>query len=188
MKSLFQKLSITILLLVSPIFAAAQAQDSKIQMASLDHLTQKASRTVDVNIDERLMRLASRFLKGEGDEKQVKELLVGIKGVYVKSFEFETDNQYTAADVESIRSQLRGPSWTRLMNFTSKKDGNLEVYLLLNGEQVGGLTVLATDDREFTVVNIVGPVDLEKLTKLEGQFGIPDLEIEPAKTAKPKNQ
>jgi hypothetical protein len=186
MKSRFQKLSIALLLLVSPVLAAAQAQDSKIQMASLDHLAAKASQTVDVNIDGRLMRLASKLLKGEGDEKQVKELLVGIKGIYVKSFEFEADGQYSAADVESIRSQLRGPSWTRLMNFTSKKDGNLEVYLLLNGEQVGGLAVLSTDNREFTVVNIVGPVDLEKLTKLEGQFGIPELEIEPAKTAKPK--
>lgn len=188
MKSLFKKLSITILLLVSPVLAAAQAQDSKIQMASLDHLAAKASQTVDVNIDGRLMRLASKLLKDEGDEKQVKELLVGIKGIYVKRFEFENDGQYSTADVESIRSQLRGPSWTRLVNVTSKKDGNLEVYLLLNGEQVGGLAVLATDNREFTVVNIVGPVDLEKLTKLEGQFGIPDLEIEPAKTAKPKNE
>lgn len=188
MKSFFQKLSITILLLVSPIVAEAQAQDSKIQMASLDHLAAKASQTVDVNIDGRLMRLASKLFKDDGDEKQVKELLVGIKGIYVKRFEFEADGQYSTADVESIRSQLRAPSWARLMNFTSKKDGNIEVYLLLNGEQVGGLAVLATDDREFTVVNIVGPVDLEKLTKLEGQFGIPDLEIEPAKTAKPKNQ
>lgn len=188
MKSLFQKLSITILLLVSPLSASAQAQDSKIQMASLEHLVAKASQTVDVNIDGRLMQMAAKLLKNEGEEKQVKELLVGIKGIYVKSFEFETDNQYTAADVEAIRSQLRGPSWTRLVNFTSKKEGNLEVYLLLNGETIGGLAVLSTDEREFTVVNIVGPVDLEKLSKLEGQFGIPDLEIEPAKTAKPKNE
>lgn len=188
MKLLFQKLSLAIVFLVSPILAAAQAQDSKIQMASLDHLAAKASQTVDVNIDGRLMRLASKLLSDEGDEKQVKELLVGIKGIYVKSFEFENDGQYSTADVESIRSQLRGSSWTRLVNFTSKKDGNLEVYLLLNGEQVGGLAVLSTDDREFTVVNIVGPVDLEKLSKLEGQFGIPELDIEPAKPAKPKNE
>ena len=188
MNSLLQKLSITILLLVSPVFAAAQAQDSKVQMASLDHLAAKASQTVDVNIDERLMRIASKLLSDKGDEKQVKELLVGIKGIYVKSFEFENTGQYSTADVESIRTQLRGPSWTRLVNVTSKKDGNLEVYLLLNGEQVGGLAVLSTDDREFTVVNIVGPVDLEKLSKLEGQFGVPELGIEPAKTVKPKNQ
>lgn len=188
MKLLFQKLSITLLLLVSPVLAAAQAQDSKIQLASLDHLAAKASQTVDVNIDGRLLTLASKFLSNEGDEKHVKEVLVGIKGIYVKSFEFENDNQYSPADVESIRSQLRGPSWTRLVNFTSKKDGNLEVYLLLEGEKVGGLAVLSTDDREFTVVNIVGPVDLEKLSKLEGQFGVPELGLEPAKTAKPKNE
>lgn len=188
MKSLFQKLSIAVLLLVAPALAAAQTEASRIQMASLDHLAAKASQTVDVNIDGRLMRMASKLFKNDGDEKLVKDLLVGIKGIYVKSFEFENDNQYTAADVESIRSQLRGPSWSRLMNFTSKKEGNLEVYLLLNGETVGGLTVLSTDDREFTVVNIVGPVDLEKLSKLEGQFGIPELDIEPAKTVKPKNE
>ena len=31
------------------------------------------------------------------------------------------------------------------------------------------------EPREFTVVNIVGPVDLEKLAGLEGQFGIPHI-------------
>ena len=51
---------------------------------------------------------------------------------------------------------------------------------------MNGLAVIATDDREFTVVNIVGPVDLDKLAKLEGQFGVPDLGIEKTK-AKPKN-
>lgn len=182
MKSLFQKLPIAALLVMWPVLAA-QAQDSKIQMGGLDHLASRASRTVDVNIDERLMRMASRFLSDKDiDEKEVKQLVAGIKGIYVKSFEFENDAQYTAADVESIRSQLRAPSWTRLMNFTSKKDGNLEVYLLMNGEQIGGLAVLATDDRELTVVNIVGPVDLDKLSKIEGQFGVPELGIESGKS------
>lgn len=184
MKSLFQKLRLPLiaaLLAITPAFAA-HAQDSKIQTGSLDHLMPKASRTVDVNLDERLMRMASRFLSDkDADEKEVKQLVAGIKGIYVRSFEFETGGQYTTADVESIRTQLRGPLWTRLVNFTSKKDGNLEVYLLMNGEQIGGLAVLSTDDREFTVVNIVGPVDIEKLSKLEGQFGVPELGIESTK-------
>jgi hypothetical protein len=50
--------------------------------------------------------------------------------IYVKSFEFENDNEYSAADVDSIRLQLREPSWTRLVNVKSKKDGN-EVYVSL---------------------------------------------------------
>jgi hypothetical protein len=172
--------------LIASAAVAARAQDSKLQLSALDHLASKASESVDVNIDERLMRLASKvFSEKDADEREIKQLVAGIKGIYVKSFEFESDGQYSAADVESIRTQLRGPGWTRLVNVTSKKEGNVEVYLLMNGEQVGGLAVLSHDDRELTVVNIVGPVDLEKLAKLEGQFGVPDLGIE---TAKPKTK
>jgi len=173
------------LLLVFAPAVVAQTQDSRIQMAGLDHLTAKASQTVDVNIDARLMRIAAKVLdEKDEDERQVKKLVEGLKGIYVKSFQFETDGQYVAADVETIRTQLRGPGWTRLVNVTSKKEGMLEVYLLFNGDQVGGLAVLHTDDRELTVVNIVGPVDLDKLAKLEGQLGIPELGIESPKKSK----
>ena len=188
MKSLVQKLRLPLIaavLVLTPVLAA-QAQDARIQTANLDHLAAKASETVDVNIDGRLMSLASKLLSDKGDEKEVKEIIAGIKGIYVKSFEFEADGQYTAADIDSIRSQLRAPSWSRLINVKSKKEGGLEVYVYLTGEQIGGLAVIAFEDREFTVVNIVGPVDINKLAKLEGQFGVPDLGIE-SKQAKPKN-
>jgi hypothetical protein len=188
MKSVFQtKLGTLViaLLIIGSAAVAAKAQDSKLQLSSLDHLATKASESVDVNLDGRLMQLASKVLSGQdADEREVKKVIEGIKGIYVRSFEFENDGQYTSADVEVIRAQLRGPGWTRVVNITSKKEGNVEVYLLMNGEQVGGLAVLSTEDRELTVVNIVGPVDLEKLAKLEGQFGVPDLGIEGAKTKK----
>lgn len=177
---------IAFLLILAPALVA-NAQDSRIQMAGLDHLAAKASQTVDVNLDERLMRIAARVLSDKDeDEREVKKMVAGIKGIYVKSFEFDTEGQYAAADVETIRTQLRGPGWTRLVNVTSRKEGVLEVYLLFNGEQVGGLAVLHTDDKELTVVNIVGPVDLDKLAKLEGQLGVPELGIESPKT-KTKN-
>jgi len=178
------KLLLITLMILAPVFAA-KAQDSRLQMGSLDHLAARASQTVDVNIDERLMRVASRVLdEKDEDEKEVKKLVAGLKGIYVKSFEFETDGQYTPGDLEMIRTQLRGPGWTRLVNVTSKKEGMLEVYLLFNGDMVGGLAVLHTDDKELTVVNIVGPVDLDKLAKLEGQMGVPDLGIESPKKSK----
>jgi len=81
---------------------------------------------------------------------------------------------------------LRGPLWSRLVNVTSKKEGIVEVYLMLNGDQISGLAVLAFESKELTVVNIVGPVDLQKLSQLEGQFGVPELGIEAPKT-KTKN-
>ena len=179
--------SLIVLLLILAPALVANAQGSRIQMGSLDHLAAKASQTVDVNIDERLMRMVLKvFSDKDEDERQVKQVIAGLKGIYVKSFEFETAGQFAAADVETIRTQLRAPGWTRLVNVTSKKQGMLEVYLLLSGEQVGGLAVLHTDDRELTVVNIVGPVNLDKLAKLEGQLGVPELGIESPKN-KTKN-
>jgi hypothetical protein len=162
--------------------ATAGAQNPRIQTSQLDALAAKASQTVDVNIDERLMQLTARFLSSkDDDEAKVKELVNGLKGIYVKSFEFENEGQYTDADLEGIRSQLRNTAWNRIVNVNSKKEGRVEVYLMQTGDQISGLAVLATEPKEITVVNIIGPVDLEKLTQLEGQFGIPDLEIERSK-------
>jgi len=187
MKSLFHTKLLIVLLLVVTSALVTKAQDSRIQMSSLDHLAVKANQTVDVNVDERLMRMAAKlFSDQDADEREVKKLVAGLKGIYVKSFQFDASGQYTDADVESIRTQLRGPGWTRLVNVISKKDGNLEVYLLFHGETAGGLAVLHTDEKELTIVNIVGPVNLDKLAQLEGQFGIPELGIEPEKT-KTKN-
>jgi hypothetical protein len=195
MKTLFQtklgaSLITAILLGFGAIAAQAQTtpQTSRLELSSLDHLAAKASETVDVNIDERLMRLAAKaFSDKDADEREVRKLIDGVKGIYVKSFEFETDGQFTDADLNPIRTQVHGPGWTRVVNVTSKKEGSVEVYLLTNGDQIAGLAVLSSEDRELTVVNIVGPVDLEKLAKLEGQFGVPDLGIEKTKDKKNEN-
>jgi hypothetical protein len=56
-------------------------------------------------------------------------------------------------------------------------------------KQAIGLALIASEPREFTIVNIVGSIDLAKLHKLEGQFGVPKLELEPQKAVtadKPK--
>lgn len=164
--------------------AIASAQDPRVQTQSLDHLTGKASQTVNVNIDERLMQMTAKFFSStDPDEKKIKAIISGLKGIYVKVFEFERENEYSAADVESIRAQLRNPAWSQIVSITSKKDGSVEVYLMTINDKISGLAVLAVDPKELTVVNILGPVDLDKLSDLEGQFGVPVLDIEkPAKT------
>jgi len=191
MNSLFHtniRQPLIVLLLIVSSTLVANAQDSRIQTASLDHLAAKASESVDVSVDERLMKMAAKvFSDQDADERKIKKLVEGLKGIYVRSFEFDKSGQYTDADLESIRTQLRGPGWTRMVNVTSKKDGKLEVYLLFHGDMVNGLAVLHSDEKELTIVNIVGPVDLDKLAQLEGQFGVPELGIESQKP-KTKNE
>jgi Domain of unknown function (DUF4252) len=182
MKPIFPIIPRTILVVVLLIIGSAlqaRAQDGRLQLSGLDHLAAKASETANVNVDERMIIVVSKiFDESDPDQREVKKLLLGLKGVYVKSFEFDAAGDYTPADVEIVRSQLRGPSWTRLMDVHSKREGIVEVYVMLNGDQIGGLAVLTAEDKELTVINIVGPVDLSKLAKLEGHLGIPDLDIE----------
>jgi hypothetical protein len=187
MKTLFQtaiRRSLLAMLLLLFTAAIATAQDPRLQTQSLDYLTAKASQTVDVNIDERLMQMTAKFFSAtDPDERKIKEIISGLKGIYVKVFEFERENEYSAADVDSIRSQLRNTAWSKIVSINSKKDGSVEVYLMTANDRVTGLAVLAANPKDLTIVNIIGPVDLEKLSELEGQFGVPVLDIDrPAKT------
>jgi hypothetical protein len=183
MKQLFQttwKFAPVLLLLVTGSAMTARAQGARLQMDQLDFLANKASETVDVKLDERLMQTTARFFSGKDpDDAEIKEVLKGIKGIYVKSFTFEKEGEYSQVEVDSVMSQLRGGTWSKILTVKSKKDGeNVEVYLNMVGDQITGLAVLSVEPKEFTVVNIVGPINLEKLTKLEGQFGVPELGIE----------
>ena len=163
------------------IFCAAgssSAQDPRIQTSSLDSLAAKAEQTVDVSLDAGMMRLAAMvFDKKDPDEMRVKQLVEGLKGIYVRSFEFDKEGEYATSDLDSIRTQLRGSAWNRLVNVSSKKEGSVEIYLMSQGSQILGLAVLAYEPKEITVVNILGDIDLQKLSELEGNFGVPDLGI-----------
>jgi hypothetical protein len=191
MKTLFHMKHVRPWLLALCLAATVQSvrsQTPRLQLSSLDHLASKASETVDVNIDERLIQSAIKIFSNEDpDEREIKQLVSGLKGIYVRSFEFEHEGEYTSADLQAIRVQLQDPAWTKIVNVTSKKEGSIEVYLRMVDDKITGLTVLSTETKELTVVNLVGPVDLEKLTKLEGQLGVPELGIEPTKP-KTKNQ
>ena len=65
----------------------AQAQTARLQLGQLDNLAGRATETVDVTIDERLMQLTAKFFSSKDpDEAEIKELINGLKGIYVKSF------------------------------------------------------------------------------------------------------
>lgn len=161
--------------------APAYAQDpAKIEMNHLDRFADRADKVINVTVDQQLLQLAGSFLnpKRSPDEAKIKELILGLKGIYVKRFEFEKEGAYTLADVDSIRTQLNGPGWVKVADVRSKREGNYDVVLMSEGSVIKGLVVLAAEPKAFTVVNVVGPIDVAKLGELEGKFGIPHLGLE----------
>lgn len=167
------RLLLPALLIASQFSAYAYAQDVKFPV-NLDRLAQHATESVDVTLDASLLQLASGFLsKDDPDQVKVKKLVSKLKGVYVRSFEFDKEGQYSMADVEAIRSQLKAPAWSRIVGVKSVKGENSEIYLKKDGEQVGGLVVLDAEPKELTIVHIDGPINPEELSELGGHMGIP---------------
>lgn len=151
-------------------------QDIKMPV-NLEKIAERASESVDVTLDASMLQLASGFLsKSDPDEAQVKKLVSKLKGVYVRSFEFDKEGQYSPGDVEGIRSQLKGPGWSRIVGVKSTHGANTEVYLKKDGGQVGGLVVIDAEPKELTIVHIDGPIDPEELSELGGHMGIPKLD------------
>ncbi len=156
--------------------APASAQNPRLQIDHLDQLFPKAVETIDVRVDGSLLQLASKFLRSDkADEAAVKEIVQALKGVYVKGVEFDKEGEYSEADIEAVRRQLAAPGWDRIVGVRSRRDGeNVEVFLMINNNIViEGVGVLIADPRRLLVVNVVGPIDPEKVNQLRGQFGIP---------------
>lgn len=166
-------------LLLASASLSAQAQGIRLQLDNLNQLESKAANSVDVSLDGALLRFAISLLNVKDPKQaQIKDAISGIKGVYVKAFQFDKEGAYALSDVDSVRAQVRSPGWSKMVGVKSNKEGeNVEVYMMMTGSQINGIAVIAADPKSLAVVNMVGTIDLDKLVKLSGRFGIPDLDI-----------
>ncbi|MCU1347055.1 MAG: hypothetical protein JWO56_85 [Acidobacteria bacterium] len=159
--------------IISITAAALPASAQRVALELPSSLASKARESVDVTLDGPLLRLAAKFLSNEdAEERQVRAMVNKLEGIYVRSYEFDDEHAYDVATIEKFRAQL-GPEWKRLVTVKSRDAENVEIYAMMRGEAVAGLVVIAAEPRELTLVNIVGPIDLEQLASLEGEFGIP---------------
>ncbi len=164
-----------------------QAAAGRLRLESLERLAPKAAEAVNIEIDGILIKFASSILSDEDDdERAVKELVAGLRGVYVRSYEFKAAGQFTEADVAAVREQLRAPGWSRVMDVKSRglDFGDAEVYLATEAGRVEGFALVVVEPREVTVVNIVGSLDLDKLRKLGDSLNLPRIRVKRKKAEK----
>jgi hypothetical protein len=157
----------------------ARAADAQLTLPDFASLDAKASSTVNVTLDASLIGLAGRFLdSSKPEDAAVSKLINGLHGIYVRSYTFDTDFAYPRAEVDQVRKQLNAPGWRSMVQVhDAKKHSDVDIYMCVDRNKVNGLAIIASEPREFTIVNIVGSVDLEQLRELEGRFGIPKLQL-----------
>ena len=171
---------------------ATQAQDARLRLDHLDALESRARDVVEVNIDGKLLDLAKRVTIKVNDDKakKVAQAIAGLKGIYVRVYRFEQDNEYASVDVDLIRSQLTAPGWERVADVRSKKNNQkVDVYTMFTGDLMSGIAVVISDAKSVAVVNMIGPIDIELLVELGGKLSIPDIDIErESKIQQPKDE
>jgi len=192
MKSLINhllKFTLPAILLFAAV-VAANAQDARLNFEKLNGFGERARDVVEVNIDGKLLDLAKRVTvkTNDKDAKKIGQAISGLKGIYVRVFNFEQENEYDIADVEAIRSQLLSPGWEKLARVRSKKNNQkIDVFTMFSGDVMSGVAVVISESKSVALVNIIGTIDLDMLAELSGKLNIPKIDIEKEAADKPKN-
>lgn len=161
---------------------AARAQDQLPAPSPIEKtLAARATHVTEVTLDKTMLAFASKFMDGKGedgkedkDEQAVKQMIQGLQGVYVREYEFEKDHSYSADELDGLRKYFESSSWSPMVKERTKGEAKgTDVYVKLVDNKMQGLFVLDAEPKELTLVLILGPVDVEALGKLGGNFGIP---------------
>lgn len=146
---------------------------------SLERLGAKAEDTVEVTLDKAMLKFAARLLSDRGDEAKARKVIGGLESIYVRSFAFAREGDYTAAEVDAFRAQFQTAAWSRVVGVRSREDReNLDVFLKSGAQgEIGGAVVISMQPRELTVVYITGVLDPDQLADLGGQFHIPHMAL-----------
>lgn len=159
--------------------SATLAANPQLKLPAFDHLQQVAKESVNVTIGPLPLSIAKWALKhdDDADDAAARELLKGIRTIYVRSYEFAEDNQYSEADIDAVRKQLSEPGWNAVAQVRQRgrETENVDVYVSMDHEQVNGLVVVASSPRKFTIVNVVGLIDPKNFAKIQDRFGLPAL-------------
>jgi hypothetical protein len=135
----------------------------------IEQLGAKARESVNITLDGPLLQLAGQFMGA--NEQEIKQLVSNLKAIHVRTFEFDKRGEFSEADIDPVRVQLRS-GWSRIID-TRETDERVEVYVKRDKEQLGGLVIIAVEPKELAIIHIDGPIDLRQLSLLGGRLGIP---------------
>jgi len=167
---------ITFMLGAVALTATALAQSTPLPLppAVEKELASRASDVTEVTLGKNMLAFAAKFMNGKDkDDAATKQLIEGLDGIYVRSYEFDKEGQYSTDEVEQLRKYFETSEWTPMVRERERKNGETTDVMvkLVNGE-AHGLFVLTAEPKELTIVLILGPVRMEDLGKLKSLGGL----------------
>ncbi|MGO8757636.1 MAG: DUF4252 domain-containing protein [Terracidiphilus sp.] len=137
-------------------------------------LAARASDVTEVTLGKNMLDFAAKFMNGnDKDEAAAKQLILGLDGIYVRSYEFDKDGEYSMDEVEKIRQSFQTPEWSPIVHTSERKGAETTDVLMkqVNGE-TRGMFILTAEPKELTIVLILGPIRMDQLQELSGLNGL----------------
>ena len=137
-------------------------------------LAARASNVTEVTLGKNMLGFAAKFMNGkDADEAATRHLIEGLDGIYVRDYEFDKEGQYSAVDLDKLRSYFETSEWQSIVRERDKKSGETtEVMMKMVNGETRGLFVIDAEPRELSIVLILGPIRMDDLHKLSGLGGL----------------
>jgi hypothetical protein len=167
---------IAFLLGAAALIAPAMAQNSSPLMLPPQlekDLAARASNVTEVTLGKNMLIFAAKFMNNEKEEAGVRQLIEGLDGIYVRSYEFDKEGEYSMDEIEKLRQTFETPEWSPMVHETEHKGAETNDVLvkLVNGEP-HGMFILSAEPKELSIVLILGPIHLDQLGELKGIGGL----------------
>jgi hypothetical protein len=155
---------------------ALVAQNSQLPLPSPveKELAARASDVTEVTLGKNMLTFAAQFMKGKDeDEDATRQLIEGLDGIYVREYEFDKEDQYSPDQIESLRKYFETSEWSPIIHVRERKSGESTDVLvkIVNGENKG-MFILDAEPKELTIVLILGPINIDQLSRLHGIGGL----------------
>jgi hypothetical protein len=156
--------------------APAFAQNSQLPLPSPveKELAARASDVTEVTLGKNMLAFAAQFMKGKDEDEDVtRHLIEGLDGIYVREYEFDKEGQYSPDQIESLRKYFETSDWSPIIHVRERKSGESTDLLvkMVNGENKG-MFILDAEPKELTIVLILGPINIDQLSRLNGIGGL----------------
>lgn len=136
-------------------------------------LVPRENLSVEINLSGAMLRLLGRVTAAEDDE--FARVVSGLEAIRVRVAPLGgSDRQRARARIAEGSRWLEQRQWQTVLR-SRDEDEEVAIYLREIDGQTVGLTVLALDAEEITVVNILGDIDLAALGGLTESLDLPAL-------------
>ena len=145
---------------------AASASAQQLDLKLLDQYADKAKSKTEINMDESMLKAASTSLNDKKkDEKIARQSVEGLKGFFLRVYEFENTFELKPEELKPLFDQLKEPNWKPVLRNKENKE-QTEIWMHYTNGMADGMVLVSAEPHELTVIYGMGVTNLKDLTAL----------------------